>query len=159
MNMKFFKSCYDLAALSTCVQEDGDRTMLSDHIAETRIEFTDNFFAVARYKCICSDYLSPNEYENHEFSIVFIRDENLVESFEFGTNVEGKNVGSLLNPQLSLEEKLAAIKDYSPSRSVKLDNLFRKTKLQEHEQAMVMNKCRKVFASISTEQTQQAARK
>ena len=42
---------------------------------------------------------------------------------------------------------------------MKFDNFFRKTKLQSHEQDMVMAKCRKIFELISTEQTKQVARK
>ena len=151
MNIKFFKSCYDLAALSTCFKV--DNKMVSDCLVEERIEFTDNFFAVARYKCVCSDY------ENHEFSITFIRDDKLVETFDFETKVNEKKVGSLANPEISLEEKLKYIKEYSPRKTTKLENMFRKSKLASYEQDMVIERCKKVFESIIPSQIKKVTRK
>ena len=90
MNIKVFKNLYDLAELSTCFKADNNKTF--------------------------SDYLSPTEYGNHEFSITFIRDDKPVETFDFGTKVNEKNVGSLANPEIGLEEKLEYVKEYSPSR-------------------------------------------
>ena len=158
MNIKFFRSCYDLAAFATCIEKDVDRR-ISDHIVENRIEFTDNFFAVARYEALCSDYLSPSEYENHKFSIVFVRDDDFLEKFEFETKVDGKNVGSLANPAVTMGEKLNFIKEYGPSRSTKFENFFKKTKLAPHEQAMVIEKCRKIFNSACVDKAAKTTRK
>ena len=152
MNIKFFKSCYDLAALSTCFKADNNKTF-SDSLVEECIEFTDNFFAVARYKCVCSNY------ESHEFSLTFIRDDKLVETFEFITKVNGKNVGSLANPEIGLEEKLKYIKEYSPRKMTEFENMFKKSKLASYEQDMVIEKCKKKFESIVSNQAKKITKK
>ena len=152
MNMKLYKSCYDLAALSTCVHKDAN-VALWDVMADNRIEFTDNFFAVAKYKVVCSDYLSVSDYEVHEFEISFIRDEKLVDTFHFKKRIDRKNVGSLANPKLSVDTKLASIKEYRPSFSEKVDAAFRKTNLASHEIDMIIAKNKQMFEEITKTKT------
>lgn len=151
MNMKLYKSCYDLAALATCVQPN-EKNDIWHYMADARIEFTDNFFAVAKYKVVCSDYLSVTDYEIHEFEINFIRDEKLVETFHFKKTIDRKNLGSLANPDLDLESKLQAIKEFRPSLSDKLDVAFKKTKLASHEVDMIIEKNKKMFEELTSKQ-------
>lgn len=158
MNMKLYKSCYDLAALSTCVHKDAN-VALWDVMADNRIEFTDNFFAVAKYKVVCSDYLSASDYEVHEFEISFIRDEKLVDTFHFKKRIDRKNVGSLANPKLSVDTKLAAIKEYRPSFSEKVDAAFRKTNLASHEIDMIIAKNKNIFEEVTHSQTKTVSKK
>lgn len=158
MNMKLYKSCYDLAALSTCVQQN-DKNGISHYMSNARIDFTDNFFAVARYKVVCSDYLSLTDYEMHEFEISFIRDEKLVETFHFKKTIDKKNLGSLANPDLDLESKLGAIKEYRPTLSDKLDVAFKKTKLASHEVDMIIEKNKKLFEEITQKQAKTPVKK
>ena len=158
MNMKLYKSCYDLAALSTCVQQN-DKNGISHYMSNARIDFTDNFFAVARYKVVCSDYLSTSDYEVHEFEISFIRDERLVETLHFKKKIDRKNLGSLANPDLDLDSKLEAIKEYRPTLSDKLDMVFKKSMLAKHEADMIIEKNRKLFEEITKKQTKTPVKK
>lgn len=158
MNMKFYKSCYDLAALTTCIQESKDTLNLGDRVQE-RIEFTDNFFAVAQYKFLGSDYLSAFDYEVHNFSISFIRDDKLVETINFEKKFDCNKVGFLANPKLSKEAKLEVIKECRPTKSEQFENMFKKTKLQSHEVAMIIEKNKRMFNELVPTQEKKKSKK
>ena len=158
MNITFYKSCYDLAALSTCAKKNKDNAIWRDY-ADARIDITDNFFAIAKYRVSCSDYLSATEYEEHEFEINFIRDEKLVDTLRFKKIIDKKNIGSLANPTLSLEETLKAIKDYRPNFSEQFENIFKKTNLQKHEIDMIIEKAQMMFETLTKTEAQHQSKR
>lgn len=151
MNMKFYKSCYDLAALSTCVQQNANNKIWH-YMSDARINFDDNFYAIAKYKVVCSDFLSASDYENHEFSISFVRDGQVVETLHFRKKIDRTNIGSLANPELSLEDKLKAIREYRPSVSNSLEFALKKTKLSSKEVKMVIDRDKKMFEELTVTQ-------
>jgi hypothetical protein len=151
MNIKFYKSCYDLAAFATCLKDGKPTLTIGDRVQE-RIEFTDNFFVVAQYKFLGSDYLSSFDYEVHSFSINFIRDDELVESINFEKKFDCKKVGSLADPRVNKEAKMEVIKECRPTKAEQFENMFKKTKLQSHEVAMVIAKNKKLFDELVAKQ-------
>ena len=158
MNIKFYKSCFDLAALATCVKDNSGALRVGDRIQE-RIEFADNFFAVAQYKYLGSDYLSAFDYEHHEFSISFIREDYLVETIHFEKKFDCKKLGTLANPKLDLNSKMEVIKECRPTTAEKLENMFTKTKLASHEMAMVISKNKKMYESLIPAEPKKTAKK
>lgn len=158
MNIKFFKSCYDLAALSTCVQENAEKK-LWNYQADSRVDFSDNFHAITKYEVLCSDYMSLKDYEIHEFYISFVRDGKEVESYKFEKKIDRTNVGSLANPKLDLDKKLAAIKAYRPKGGLQLDIMLKKTQLTNEEINMVMKKNEEIFNEIVRKQQNQQVKR
>jgi hypothetical protein len=96
--------------------------------------------------------LSSFDYEVHSFSINFIRDDALVESINFEKKFDCKKVGSLADPRVNKEAKMEVIKECRPTKVEQFENMFKKTKLQSHEVAMVIAKNKKLFDELVAKQ-------
>ena len=139
MNMKFFSSCYTIASLSTCVLNDKNNEdwFYGD---STQVQITDKLSAVVSYHFICSDHMSLYDHEVHKFHIEFLRDGKLLDGFSFERKYNEKKFGSLTNPDLHVELKLATINDLKPGLVDKIRALAMSSLLTPEEMKAVITK-------------------
>lgn len=135
-NIKFFNNCYNMIALSTCVLQDPEN---KDWMYGTRkqIPINDRLTAVTKYENLCSDYISAYDYEIHYFSVDFLRDGKLIDSFSYERKIDEKRFGSLANPDLSIEQKLNSINSLKPGLRSQIKTITMSTELTPEEMEAV----------------------
>lgn len=145
--MKFFNSCYNMIALSTCVLNNNNNGNWYYGTKE-QIILNDRLTAVTKYENLCSDYMSLYDYEIHYFSVDFFRDGKLLDSFSYERKINKKEFGSLANPELSVETKLNIINGLKPGLRSKIEALTMSTCLTPDEMNAVVYKTEELTESV-----------
>lgn len=156
MNMNFYESCYDIAALSTCVLRDNDRIDESFWDTRVQVPFTDSLSAIAKYEGITSDEMSMSDYEFHYFELEFLRDGQLLDYFRYQKKIPHLRIGELHNKGLDLNSKLSAIQEFRPGIGSKIKAFGAKTYLTNEEIDAVIKKAEELRASVKELQENQS---
>lgn len=150
MNMKFYDSCYNMAALSTCVLSNSKDRGEWVFGKTDQISITENLTAVVKYEELCSDEMSISDYEIHYFSIEFFRNGLLLDSFSFEKKINKTMFGSLANPELSIEAKMKVFNKLKPNLRSKIRNLITLTTLTPQEVEAVITKTEELTENVSS---------
>ncbi len=153
MNINFLNSCYNISALSTCVLEGDNKEW--PYGAKKQIPITDRLSAVAKYSFLGSDYMSLYDYEVHTFSIDFFRDGKMLDGFSYEKQIKKERFGSLANPAIALDAKLATIRDLKPGLREKLSALATSSILTPEEVNAVIAKSHEILSEVADLQQQQ----
>ena len=140
MNLKFYDSCYNLASLSTCILNTGEKySWTTNHTVEVPI--TDHLTAIAKYTCDISDKKwDLSEYEYHAFSIDFLRDGKKIDSYFYAARFEEKYFGNLSSPELHLDYKLSTLYNLKPGIKTRMKEMTKSSLLTTEEMKAVIAK-------------------
>ena len=142
MNINFFNDCYNVIALSTCVLgNNNDNWMFG---TTNQINLTDSLSATTKYESLCSDSISPYDYEIHYFSIDFFRNGQLIDELSFERKINESSLGSLANPELSIEDKLSAISNLKPSLRSNIKAMSKLASFSQEEINAVLSKSKEL---------------
>ncbi len=114
MDINFYDNCITLAILASCIIKSDDMEYI--HLGYRKpIKFNDELQAVINYESLCSKNNSKEDYEIHKFFINFYKKDSLIYNIDYEKKLNKKYYGSLVNPRLSVEEKLEVLKVLRPN--------------------------------------------